>query len=192
MTSERLFIAIPISQALREALRTLQADLCTMLDQEGFEYRKERLENAHITLRFLGETDEAVIPAIEQALTSAPIAARALEVKLSQLGVFSGTRKARVLWVGLDPAKELRRLKQQIDSVLERTGAPEEEERPYTPHLTLVRFKYPQDLRCWQRLEGMQTPAVAERVEQIALYKSELSSQGATHVKRVSRSLEAV
>jgi 2'-5' RNA ligase len=95
--------------------------------------------NFHLTLRFIGETDEAVAADIDDAL--ARIRARRFNLQLAGTGVFGGD-KPRSLWVGVERTAELVALRDKIEQALVRVGlAPEP--RKFSPHVTLARLHKP-------------------------------------------------
>ena len=96
--------------------------------------------NFHLTLRFIGETDEAVAADIDEAL--ARLRARRFTLQLTGTGVFGGGDKPRSLWVGVERSPELVALRDKIEHALVRVGlAPEP--RKFTPHITLARLHKP-------------------------------------------------
>lgn len=90
--------------------------------------------NYHITLRFIGEVNEATASDIDEAL--ARIKAPRFEIALSGLGTFGN----RQLWVGVERSDALFHLRDKIESALVRLGL-EPEGRRYQPHVTLARLK---------------------------------------------------
>ena len=95
--------------------------------------------NFHLTLRFIGETDEAVAADIDEAL--ARLRARRFTLQLAGTGVF-GADKPRSLWVGVERSPELVALRDKIEHALVRVGlAPEP--RKFSPHITLARLHKP-------------------------------------------------
>ena len=94
--------------------------------------------NFHLTLRFIGETDEAVAADIDDAL--ARLRARRFTLQLVGTGVFGD--RPRSLWVGVERNPELVALRDKIEQALIRTGlAPEP--RKFAPHVTLARLHNP-------------------------------------------------
>jgi 2'-5' RNA ligase len=96
--------------------------------------------NFHLTLRFIGETGEAVAGDIDEAL--ARLRARRFTLQLAGTGVFGGGDKPRSLWVGVERRPELTALRDKIEQALVRLGlAPEP--RKFSPHVTLARLHNP-------------------------------------------------
>ena len=95
--------------------------------------------NFHLTLRFIGETDEANAADIDDALRR--LRARRFNMQLAGTGVF-GADKPRSLWVGVERSTELVALRDKIEQALVRVGLPPET-RKFAPHVTLARLYKP-------------------------------------------------
>jgi 2'-5' RNA ligase len=90
--------------------------------------------NHHITLVFLGNIPEDLIPCFKKQ--AADITFRPFSLVLDHLGSF---KRARVLWMGTSELpRELLRLHDRLNAALSSCGF-EPEERKYRPHLTLYR-----------------------------------------------------
>src|SRR6516164_9492186 len=96
--------------------------------------------NFHLTLRFIGETGEAVAADIDDAL--ARLRARRFPLQLAGTGVFSNGDKPRSLWVGVERSPDLVALRDKIEQALVRVGL-EPEPRKFSPHVTLARLRKP-------------------------------------------------
>jgi 2'-5' RNA ligase len=96
--------------------------------------------NFHLTLRFIGETGEAVAADIDDAL--ARLRARRFTLHLAGTGVFGGGDKPRSLWVGVERSPELISLHDKVERALVRVGLVPEL-RKFSPHITLARLHKP-------------------------------------------------
>ena len=94
--------------------------------------------NFHLTLRFIGETDEVVASDIDDALLR--LRARRFTLQLAGTGVFGD--RPRSLWVGVERSPELVALRDKIEQALIRAGLPPEQ-RKFAPHVTLARLHNP-------------------------------------------------
>lgn len=92
----------------------------------------------HITLKFIGETEQGKLDAIRAALASIH-SAQPVEMRFRALGFFPHERKPRVLWCGVESSANLAALAAGIENALELAGIPRES-RAFVPHLTLARF----------------------------------------------------
>jgi len=125
----RLFTAIEIPEGLRTRFTFLQAGVPGA--------RWTQLENLHLTLRFIGEVDEATANDIDGVLSL--LREPSFELSLRGVGEFGG-REPHAIWAGVAPCPALHHLVAKIESALQRMGlAPET--RKYSPHVTLARLK---------------------------------------------------
>ena len=128
----RLFIALDIPGEIRARL-TEYMERARLLAHEA---RWARIEGLHVTLKFIGHVDDAVVEKIQAAL--APIKTMPFEVKFAGVGFFPNPNAARVFWAGVDGGDHLPSLASTVDAALEKLGLPRET-KPYHPHLTLAR-----------------------------------------------------
>jgi RNA 2',3'-cyclic 3'-phosphodiesterase len=131
----RLFIAIDPPPDIREKLRPLQEKLqATKAD-----VRWVAPENLHITVKFLGEVAETLLPEILARLTAAAAQVPAFPLELEGLSRFPDKGPARVIISRvLSPDQRITKLHRLIDSALGGIGLPLDT-RALTPHLTLGR-----------------------------------------------------
>jgi 2'-5' RNA ligase len=166
----RLFVAVPLTGRVRlrisDALRG------------PLPGRPVRPENWHITVRFLGEVGEVerdlVIDALEGAELGAPF-----RVRWSGLGAFPRTRRATVLWLGVDRGdRQLRELAGRAEEALEGAGfAPED--RPFRSHVTLSRIRPHQDVT--PLVDAFEPLGFEMVVDRLVLYRSHLGRGGARY-----------
>ena len=135
-------------------------------------------ENLHLTLKFLGDVGERQVPQlVERALAKlAPVSP--FEVELSGFGALPNARTARVVWLGVSKgSREMARIARKLDAAGASIGV-ERERRPFRAHLTLGRLRSP----ARAALERAATPEeISFRVQEIVLYESRLSSDGARY-----------
>ena len=60
--------------------------------------------NVHLTLKFLGNVDAAVIPSLVESVQAAVGGSGSFRLTLGSLGAFPNPARARVVWVGLEGA----------------------------------------------------------------------------------------
>lgn len=177
MLTERLFVAIPLPDSLREELAALYAPLT------GVAWT--RPDQLHLTLRFLGDVEPALAAAAAQALERVRVEPFALP--LAGAGAFPPRGAPRVLWVGVGRGHpRLHQLRQGIDDALLGAGLALDV-RLFQPHATLARVRAdaaPGAVRQFLRRQR-DFEAAPFRVEGFRLYASELKPAGAVHtVKR--------
>lgn len=135
--------------------------------------------NQHVTVKFLGATPTARLDDVVSACRGAAGGVAPGPIGLEGLGAFPSVRRAKVLWLGLaDPDGVLGALARALDPALEPLGfAPER--RPFSPHLTVARFRAPEDLRPLPALED--DPPEPVVLAEVALWRSHLSPKGARY-----------
>ena len=132
----RLFVAIDIGAAAREAIGVAQG----RCRAAAFPLRPVDPAGAHLTLRFLGTTDPARVPALGAALRAVAAAHEPFTLHSAAPGVFPGVARPRVLWLGLaGPVGRLLALQRATEAALVGCGVPRET-RPFQPHLTIGRI----------------------------------------------------
>jgi RNA 2',3'-cyclic 3'-phosphodiesterase len=94
-------------------------------------------ENYHLTLRFIGDVDDALANEIAGLLGR--VHRRPFELRLEGLSSFGG-RKPRAVVASAAQVAPLMELQAEHDRMLQRLGL-EPEGRKYTPHVTLARLR---------------------------------------------------
>ncbi len=117
MDTYRTFIAIPLPADILAQLSAIQADLSRRVPDGSV--RWVRPEGIHLTLKFLGDTPVAKLPAIEEALTVVARHAPPCPFAVEGLGCFPNTRRPRVVWVGVrEETGRLAALRDAIEEAL--------------------------------------------------------------------------
>lgn len=148
----RLFIAVQLSEEMKGAvLGTMHA-----LKKQGVRGSYVPAQNLHLTLAFIGETNN--VSAVKEALQG--IKVRPFRLSLSETGVFGD-----LLWVGLKGNQGLAAAAREVRAALDEAGIPYDRKK-FTPHITIIR-----------RMSGpwkqVPPPKGDMTVEKISLMKSE-------------------
>ena len=122
---------------MRESLAQLSANLKKICPRARWVPK----QNAHVTLKFIGEVADPKLADIRAALSTVPSVAP-IDVRFRGLGFFPNENRPTVLWAGLDASPHLSTFAGDIDSVLTTLGIAREK-RAFMPHLTLARFAAP-------------------------------------------------
>jgi len=179
MLKIRTFIAIRIPQEIRNKIGELQNNLKGI----GGRISWIKPENKHLTLKFLGDTDEGVIDKIAAELQKAVENVAAFKVKVVGTGTFPNFKHPRVIWVGAKSEEDqLHKLVVQIENCMENFGF-KKENRRFSAHLTLGRVK---DIKAIQpvvnKLKSYENfEAGSFLVKEFLLIKSELHPAGAIY-----------
>ncbi len=183
--SIQVFIALVLPAQGKEALtRTI----CALRQEISTGVRWVDPSGIHLTLKFLGNIRPNFTEQVFEAMTQASQIndSGALQLGLSQLGVFTNPRRPRVLWAGFqgDPTA-LAGLQVGVEEAADRMGfAPEQ--RPYRPHLTLGRVREgvppPARLQIGKTVsEAKLEPSSPWLVDSLHLIQSDRRPEGATY-----------
>lgn len=172
---KRIFVAVDISDETREKaaghvrfLRRAYPDL-----RVGW----ERNEKLHLTIKFLGDTEEGALDNLKKSMSRAAEISTPFKITVGGAGSFS-----RVLWLGVgDPSGKFAKLYSSIENKAARAGFARET-RDFMPHLTLARLREPArsgDL-IRTHLETKFEPVEFE-VRHITIYESRLQPTGSIY-----------
>jgi 2'-5' RNA ligase len=179
----RLFVAIEMNRSVEGAAREVIDDLRDRVARLAPRARVtwSAAERIHVTVRFIGEVDEARAQSIRAAL-GPTVDAPVFDLTVEGVGAFPPRGTPRVFWAGLtDGRDDLLQVERAVSQRLE--SLVPTEDRPYSPHLTLARVKEPGSLSrtaLFERLAARRFGKV--HVDAITLFESRLSPKGATHV----------
>ena len=179
----RLFVGVPLDEALARDLGQVAAELRQRVDRHAPRAKLTWVapERLHFTVRFIGEADERLAAGIRAALAP-PLGIAPFDLEVADPGAFPERGKPRVLWVGVGAGHDaMVQVEREVTARLTPCGIPPED-RPYSPHLTLARVREPAGLRARDVIEGLTGSIGTQRVAAITLFQSRLSPQGPTYV----------
>jgi RNA 2',3'-cyclic 3'-phosphodiesterase len=137
MARIRTFLAVNISVAIRRRAVELQKKL----RQSEVDATWTEPENMHVTMQFLGDVDDALIPEVCQRVISTAAAFAPFQMSLAQAGAFPSLGRPRTVWIGVDEGhQELVDLQFALQESLVEMRFPRER-RTYKPHLTIARIR---------------------------------------------------
>jgi len=173
----RLFVALEIPSTVRENLASLLESLRAVSPQT----RWVRLENLHVTLKFIGEVPQAKLAGIRGALAGVR-SEQPVTLDFRGLGFFPNEKRPRVFWAGIEASPNLKTLAADIEGATEKLGIPREP-RPFSPHLTLARFEPPRlpERLCAAIRENAAREFSSLRTNKFHLIESKLKSSGAEY-----------
>jgi RNA 2',3'-cyclic 3'-phosphodiesterase len=173
MTTFRGFIAIEIKptdkiKELEQAIRKTGADVKLVEPQ-----------NIHITLKFLGDTNEDDLESIERFMKETACLVKPFSITLQGTGVFPNENYLKVIWIGINDKGDIKTLTQTLDEKLTILGF-QKETRGYSPHLTIGRVKTARNkAQLLQTVQSFTTVEFAQqKIHSITLKKSELTPTG--------------
>ncbi len=173
----RAFIAVEISEEVRDAVRLLVSELRKSI--KGVRWIPA--ENLHLTLRFLGDADEKRLREMSLELEATVARFAPFHLQFRGLAVLPSPRRPRVLCVTVtDPPQDIHGLHEQIEGVARKHGFPPEERR-FKPHLTFARFRKPEKELGLIRSGFEDRVLGVVRVEDVVLFGSTLKPSGAVY-----------
>ncbi len=171
----RLFIAVPLPDEARDLLCSLQDELRSKVKRAAWVPRHDM----HVTVRFLGQTEEDLVPEIHEMLSDALAEHPTFEAVLKRGGAFPNPRRPNVFWVGLEDGARFAGLAHTANLALSALGFPAPD-KPFRPHATLCRLRGPWLGGLPKRLEDLGVLGRFQ-VDRLVLYESKLNSAGAQH-----------
>ena len=172
----RAFVALEVDEALRRRLAAAVEGLRPLIP--GLRWVPP--EQAHLTLRFLGHAPSAVLDALRDPLAAAAAASAPRPVRVSGLGVFPASARARVLWIGIAPTEGIVELQATCEAAAVGAGF-EPERRPFRCHLTLGRWREPARRPALPPLDLGRA-----QFERLVLFRSQLHPKGAVYTPLAS------
>jgi len=141
-----------------------------------------RPEVVHLTLKFLGDTDESLIPQIVEAIVAAVDGIPPFSIRLIGTGAFPNLRRMTVLWVGIEGGERLVAIAGRLEDRLESLGFPRER-REFSPHVTVARVRGGHGLDAVRAVLGARSRDAfgAATVDRVRLMKSVLTPEGAEY-----------
>jgi 2'-5' RNA ligase len=190
----RAFLAVAIGSELRDRVFAVQQQLKDII--AAGPGRRVRVtwvkpETIHLTIKFLGEIDEAAVEPLRVGVSAAIDGRPAIEIPLGTIGAFPRLQAPRALWIGpptnwdsQDEAKGALELAARIDAACEKLAVPRDA-HPWRPHLTVARVR--EGERDAARV--LETSELTTRphdigilhVDKISLMKSEMRPDGPVH-----------
>lgn len=197
----RTFIAVELNKDLHNKLKFLQ----DKLKSEHIDVKWVKPENIHLTLKFLGQTDDGKIESIKNIMDNLASKFRTFSLEVSNLGAFPNLRSPRVIWIGVHPVRSkspevaaapkvttsngTNPLKGNTDIVSDIVGILEEklekldfpkEKKVYQSHITIGRIRSSKNLNILRESlqDNFKFKTGTLRVTQIALIQSTLTPSG--------------
>lgn len=174
----RCFIAVKLPEGIRRSI----ADLIAWLRNTGTGVAWVPADNIHLTLKFLGNTDQALIPQIKHGISKKLSLCSPFYIKIVGVGCFPSEKHPKVLWLGLKNTEVLGSISKEIDALVTGYGFPPED-RPYSPHLTIGRVRSQKgNAEMLRRFAEFREADFGElEVRSIHIMKSELKPAGAKY-----------
>lgn len=173
----RAFVAVELPDAVRAAI----GDATGRLRQRLPRARWVRPEALHLTVKFLGDVDEACLATFGDRSQATVRGRGPALIHLAGAGFFPGARRPRVAWMGGE-APHLEPIATAVDELAVPCGV-ERDRRRWSPHLTLARLRDPwsdADVERFSEAIGALGPYEFE-CRELVVFSSRLDPGGAVH-----------
>jgi RNA 2',3'-cyclic 3'-phosphodiesterase len=177
MARLRTFIAIDLGKNVRDRLASLQ----DTLSRHASDVKWVEGQNLHLTLLFLGEVDFREVPKVCQVVEETGHNHARFGVSVVGVGAFPNLHRPRTLWVGVqDGAAQVTALHDDLEGPLLELGCYRREDRPFTPHITIGRWKggFHADKLATALAKRVDWHAGETVVDEVLVMSSELTPQG--------------
>jgi 2'-5' RNA ligase len=173
--SKRLFVAVKIkpSNKLISVTSKLQQNL-----QTG-RIKWVATENLHVTLKFLGEVNDKLLPEIFIVLKNAIKNTDRFNIQIKGFGKFSRKGHTKVIWLGVEDSENcLASLATNLNNLFKQLHF-KSDYKLFKPHLTVGRVKHIQDEHILEQLITDYSSFEIQKntVEEIILFESILKSR---------------
>ena len=174
----RLFVSIDLPDSLTDAVRSAQERFA---DADGLRFTDPA--QAHVTMKFLGDTDESRVPDVRDAVQAAIADADAApyDATVGGFGVFPSPDYISVVWAGVRDgagAAETTALAEAIEREAVERGF-DAESHSFTPHVTIARMDDARGKDLVRRVVSEADPDIGTfRVEEVRLTESRLTDDG--------------
>lgn len=172
MAQIRVFVSIPVPDPapLGDAVVALRS---------VENVRPSPVNQMHITLRFIGDVEEASVPRIAGCVRRACSGVQPFEVTMRGTGAFPNARRPSVVWVGAEPEDVLRGMSDRLAKELSKARI-RFDDKPFKSHVTIGRCRGPASLDGFFREYG-DREFLRFQCDRVLVMRSVLSSSGARH-----------
>lgn len=181
----RTFIALPICAT--PSLKSVLNDLAVWKR----DLKVVDPDHLHLTLNFLGETDEQQIPELAKIVREVAAAEVKQPLTLRGMGAFPRLDHPTVLWAGFQDSSLLIRLNDELATKCEGLGFARER-RAFHPHLTLARIRSRAPERLAEYVDARRECDFGTiSASEIVLFRSDLQPSGPVYTSLETAQLQA-
>lgn len=139
-------------------------------------------ELLHLTLKFLGDTEESLVDDISSRIALSTSGIAPFTIRLKGMGAFPSLSNIRVVWVGIEDGRPLEEIAKRLESSLLELGF-EKDRKGFVPHLTLARTRSGRNIANVHEIltANPATDFGEYSIDRVLLKKSVLSPQGPTY-----------
>lgn len=172
----RTFLALPLDERIVKSLVEAQRSLSAA----GAHVRWVQPENLHLTVQFLGDVEETLLPEVCRLAEGAAGQSEPFEFSVAGLLSAPPAGRMRMVWVGIEePTGRLEAMHARLEEAYAQLGF-KTENRRFHPHLTLGRVKSGrnvEELRAAVRGYA-ETAFGVQPAEELIVFSSQLTADG--------------
>lgn len=170
----RAFLAVVPPREAREKIEAVREPLKALAERGRWVHPSLW----HLTMKFLGEVEDELVPAIADLVAQVTARHESFELALGGFGMFPNADRPRVFWVGLQEGRDkLAELATEVDLELDGLGF-EPDRDGFQPHMTLARFREPHEVGDLRGNYDTSEEICRFEVEAVVLMKSVLRPRG--------------
>ena len=146
-------------------------------------------EQLHLTLHFFSAFPSGEVEEMNRILKEVSSKFTAFPVTLERWGAFPSLHRARVIWIGVDKEGEekIKNIREEVEEEIVSRGW-EREDREFSPHITLARFRSPFTLPSLE----VENIRFSTEIKKLVFYQSTLTPRGSVYQELGAFSLEEV
>jgi RNA 2',3'-cyclic 3'-phosphodiesterase len=171
----RLFVALKIPDVVKSEI----FKHCYSAVESPSDYRWENKDKVHLTLKFIGEVKEELLPTIQGEIEFVKNYS-SFDCEISKFGFFFRSSEAKILWCNLDTDDSIVSLVDELNKRFSKFNI-EIEKRKFTGHLTLMRIKKRVSEEFIKRFNDYKFDPLKFRTNEIALIQSILKPSGSEY-----------
>ena len=148
--------------------------------------------NLHLTLQFLGDTDEKRVPELKKIIDALPAPDSAQAIHFTVPGCFPNRAEPRVLWLGMEENDYLQKVQRGLTNALADAGFNVDRKR-FKAHLTLGRVRqgasFPADGLARLERTAAAVTVPDSPINRLTLFESRLQPGGSVYTALYERKI---
>jgi 2'-5' RNA ligase len=179
---KRCFIALGLEKSALEAALRLQAEIKKLPDHAAKRIRLAPKGNLHMTLKFLGDVAEDMLPKVKQSLSALAQGWQRTAIELRGVSAFPSAKRPKSVFAAIAQGAQASALMQQTDAAMGQLGFATDA-KARIPHVTLARINQPQPGGPLSQWLSAHRPASLGDIDTsaIILYQNVLEPSGAIY-----------
>ena len=179
--SIRTFIAVEIDDEIRDRLY----EFIAQFKKADVDVKWIAPENIHLTLKFVGNIEEDILPDLNKIIGDAASRASPFKMNIEKVGAFPTIKRPRVIFVcAQEKGDNLLKIHESINANLEKLSI-EKDPRKFVGHVTLGRVRSQKNIK--KLINALKSDGVnffgQAKVNSISLMRSTLTPSGPIYTR---------